>query len=78
MIDMKLTNCLLQYKEKNPTQIAYRFLEKGMEKIFIDRIFYFIENDESYFNELKIYKKLEFVIPFMNIINIIFYILIKN
>lgn len=39
---------------------------------------YFIENDNSYFNELKIYKKLEFVIPFANIINLIFYILVKN
>lgn len=39
---------------------------------------YFIENDNSHFNELKIYKKLELVIPLANIINLIFYILVKN
>ena len=31
----------------------YKFLEKGMEKIFIDRLFYFIENDEFVKNKIN-------------------------
>lgn len=66
------------YTDLTPISKVLLIKIKVITKTLLNDMKYFIENDESYFNELKIYKKLEFVIPFMNIINIIFYILIKN
>ena len=62
------------------TSISKVFLIKikVIIKQMLENMKHFIENDNSHFNELKIYKKLEFVIPFANIINLIFYILVKN
>jgi hypothetical protein len=47
---INLIYCLFNQLSKSQ---KYNFLQKGMEKIFIDRLFYFIENDEFIKNKIN-------------------------
>lgn len=65
---------------KDLTSISKLFLIKikVLNKELLCNMVYYIKNDSEEFNNLKINEKLEFIIPFMNIINLIFYLLVKN
>ena len=65
------------YKDLTPISKTFLIKIKHTTENLIEKMEPYIEYKEE-FKIMKIYKKLEFIVPFMNIIQLIFYILIKN
>ena len=65
------------YKDLTPISKTFLIKIKQTTQQLIEKMEPYIDEPIE-FKQMRIYKKLEFIVPFMNIIQFIFYILIKN